>query len=89
MAKKDEELKIDLACGQNKKDGFIGVDIAPGDGVDLVHDLNKYPWPFKDNSVTAINISHYIEHVPDLIKFMNELHRIMKVGGTCEIVAPY
>jgi len=89
MAKKDEELKIDLACGQNKKEGFLGVDIAPGEGVDVVHDLNKYPWPFKDNSVTAVNISHYVEHVPDLIKFMNELHRIMKVGGTCEIVAPY
>ena len=88
--KKDpKELKIDLACGKNKKEGFTGIDIAPGKGVDIVHDLNKYPWPLKDNSVDEVNISHYVEHTPDLIKFMNELYRIMKPGGKCEIVAPY
>ncbi len=82
-------IKLDIACGQNKREGFKGVDIAPGKGVDFVHDLEKYPWPFADNSVEEANISHYVEHVRDLIKFMNELHRIMKPGAQCSIVSPY
>ena len=32
--------------------------------VDIVHDLNKYPWPIKSNSVDEAYISHYVEHIP-------------------------
>lgn len=85
----NELLKLDIACGQNKKEGFIGVDIVKMPGVDVVHDLTVFPWPFKDDSVDEAFISHYIEHTPCLIKFMNELHRIMKKGAICNITAPY
>ena len=70
-------MKLDIACGQNKRQGFKGVDIAPGEGVDFVWDLEKFPWePFKDSSVTEAHVSHYMEHTKDLIKFMNEVWRI-------------
>lgn len=88
-AKVTKLLKLDLACGQNKRPGFTGVDVAPGKGVDVVHDLEKYPWPFKGNSVDEAGISHYVEHVHDLVSFMNELHRVMKPGAECAIIAPY
>ena len=32
-------MKLDIACGQNKQKGFKWVDIAPGEGVDFVWDL--------------------------------------------------
>ena len=82
-------IRVDIGCGQNKKEGFIGVDIADIEGVDIVHDLNIYPYPIKDNSVSEIFISHYIEHTHDIMKFMHELHRILKVGGRVDIIAPY
>jgi predicted SAM-dependent methyltransferase len=95
-----DELKIDLASGNNKREGFFGIDIATCKGVDCVMDLSKYPWDIKSNSVEEINCSHYIEHIPHdiknpndsrdgLIQFMNELYRIMKVGGKATITAPY
>lgn len=87
--KKLATIKLDIACGQNKREGFKGVDIAPGKGVDFVHDLETYPWPFKDNSVEEAHVSHYIEHVGDLVKFMNELYRILIPGGQCTVIAPY
>lgn len=87
MNEGDSLLKLDIACGKNKKPGFIGVDIW--DGADIVVDLEKFPWPFEDNSVDEIFCSHYIEHTPDLISFANELFRILKVGATAEIIAPY
>lgn len=80
-------MKLDIACGTNKKRGFVGVDIWKG--ADIVFDLEKYPWPFDDNSVDEVYCSHYIEHVPDLVAFANELHRIMKCGAKAEITAPY
>ena len=39
-------LKIDLGCGSNKKEGYIGVDILDVPGVDYVTDLSKNPLPF-------------------------------------------
>lgn len=87
MKKSKMLLKLDIACGKRKKPGFTGVDIW--EGADIVADLEKFPWPFEDNSVDEIFCSHYIEHTPDLISFANELYRIMKVGATAEIIAPY
>jgi SAM-dependent methyltransferase len=82
-------IKLDLGCGNNKEDGWVGVDNIKTEKTDVVHDLETYPWPFKDESVDEVKISHYIEHVKDLIPFMNELHRVMKKGAKCSIAAPY
>ncbi|MEK7493608.1 MAG: hypothetical protein AAB630_00465 [Patescibacteria group bacterium] len=83
-------MKLDLGCGQNKQQGFKGVDIAPGPGVDYVIDLERYPWKeFEDGSIEEIYASHYVEHVSDLIKFMNEVWRIAEDGAKVTFVAPY
>ena len=82
-----ECLKLDIACGKNKKPSFTGVDIWSG--ADIVADLEQFPWPFADESVDEVFCSHYIEHTPDLISFANELYRIMKVGARAEIIGPY
>jgi predicted SAM-dependent methyltransferase len=83
-------MKLDIACGQNKREGFKGVDIAPGPGVDYVWDLEKYPWePFQDDSIEEFNVSHYAEHTKDLMKFMDEVWRIGENGAKITIVGPY
>lgn len=84
-----QPLKLDLGCGGNKREGFIGVDIAKLPSVDIVQDLTKFPWPFKDNSVDEAHCSHYVEHTPNLMAFMNEVYRILKPGGQIMIIAPY
>jgi hypothetical protein len=82
-------LKLDLACGQNKKPGFVGVDI--GGDADVKWNLTRYPWPFDSDSVQEINCSHYFEHMTgeQQMKFMDECWRIMKTGAKMFIVAPY
>ena len=83
-------MKLDVACGQNKREGFKGVDIAPGPGVDYVWDLEQYPWkPFADNTVSEIHCSHYIEHTKDFFKFIDEIHRICEDGAKVTFLAPY
>jgi len=82
-------VKLDVGCGKNKKEGFIGIDKIKLDGVDIVHDLDAYPYPFDDNSVDEIHASHIIEHLKDLCAFMDEMYRIMKPDTKLTVIAPY
>lgn len=90
-------VRVDLACGQRKKDGFIGVDKVATDKTDRVHDLMTFPWPFKDEEVYEFNCEHFVEHIPmtlpsgenGLIRFMEEAYRCLMPGGTIRIAAPY
>lgn len=43
--------KLDLGCGKNKKDGFIGVDCRPFDGVDVVFNLAGMNYPYWDGAM--------------------------------------
>lgn len=85
-------MKLDLGCGPNKKEGFIGVDIVQfNDKVDVVCNLGKERWPFDDDSVEEVNCSHMVEHLEpqERIHFCNELYRVLKKGGKALIVAPH
>lgn len=57
------ELKLDLACGQIKKEGFFGIDIVKTEAADAVVDLQKYPWPIESDSAEEVHCAHYIEHI--------------------------
>jgi len=83
-------LKIlDIGCGRFKLPGSVGLDIAPLEGVDVVHDLNQFPYPFPNNSFDRIRVIHVIEHIQSILKTMEEIHRIAKPGGEVEIVTPH
>lgn len=87
-----EKLRVDLGCGNNKKEGFTGVDITmENTQADIAHDLSVYPWPFADGSVDELFSSHNFEHIPQLErgKYMDEAHRCLRRGGTFELVTPY
>ena len=80
---------LDLGCGQAKKPGAFGVDARPFGGVDLVHDLNKHPWPIEDNSFDAVNAMHIIEHVDDVPGFFSEVRRVCRDGAEVALETPH
>lgn len=82
-------MKLDIACGANKAPGFWGIDQTSYPGVDMVWNLDEFPWPFDDNSVDEIRCEHFIEHCADLVRFMEELWRIMRPGAIGRLVAPW
>lgn len=89
-ADRDGCLRLDLGCGPNKRPGFVGVDVLPFPGVDVVHDLRQ-PWPWEAETVDEAFSSHFIEHLTgtERIHFFNELYRVLKTGARAQIVCPH
>ena len=100
----EEVVVLDLGCGQNKSlpefftqnlqitpTKVIGIDIVKCYGVDVVHDLTKFPYPFEDESIDGMFSSHFVEHLDgaERMKFFDECYRILKPGGKMRHLHPY
>lgn len=82
-------MKLNLGCGLKKIEGFTGVDKIKTEATDVRHDLNVFPYPFSDNSVSEVVMDNVLEHLEDVIKVMDELYRISQPGAILRISVPY
>ena len=81
---------LDIGCGNHKVKDAIGLDQVKIEGVDIVHDLNKIPYPFKDNSFDIVYANQVLEHLEmPLDKILGELCRICKPEGRIKILVPH
>ncbi len=82
--------KLDLGCGPfGKLDGAIGVDIKDREHVDVVHDLDVYPYPFEDDQFDHIEMSHILEHIQNPSRAMDEVYRIARSDASIRIITPH
>ena len=59
-----QSVKIDVGCGENKQsDDWIGIDYRKLKEVDIVWNLEKFPWPIPNESASTILCSHILEHI--------------------------
>ena len=82
-------MKINLGCGQKYLPDYLNCDVVPHVKADRYFDLNQFPYPLESDSADEIFMDNVIEHLDDVIKVMEELHRILKVGGRLRILVPY
>jgi len=84
-------VKLDVGAGPFKQAGFIGMDRVKLRGVDIVHDIQKFPWPIPNNICSTILMSHVWEHVEPKYRsrLMDECWRIIRYDGQLLISAPY
>ena len=80
---------LDLGCGSHKQQNAFGVDSINFYGVDLVHDLNKTPYPLKSDDWDVIYLDNVLEHLDNTFLILEEVHRLLKPGGECRIYVPY
>lgn len=81
--------KLNIGCAGFKKPGYVNLDWQSIVEPDVSHDLNVYPYPFKDNEFDVIEAFHVIEHLDRPFSVMKELHRILKPGGVLSIKVPH
>ncbi len=80
---------LDLGCGNHKQPGAVGIDVNPRSAADVIHDLNLFPYPFPDSEFDEIYADNAIEHLDDVIKVLEEIHRISKPSALVKIIVPY
>jgi predicted SAM-dependent methyltransferase len=80
---------LNLGAGEKLVEGAVNVDITPGEGIDQIVDLTQFPYPWEDNSIDGIHLSHILEHFPDQVPVIKECYRILKKGGFFRVVVPH
>jgi SAM-dependent methyltransferase len=80
---------LDVGCGINKLPGSIGIDRNARTCADVLCDLDRFPYPFRDKSFDRLQAVHVIEHVSDVVRTMEEFHRLVRPGGTIFLVTPH
>lgn len=82
-------MKVNLGAGSDILAGYVNHDLVALPGVDVVHNLNQYPWPWADGTIDEIKMYDVLEHLDDFMKAMEELFRILAPGGRCRVSVPY
>lgn len=84
-------VNIEIGGGNLLTPGYINLDPVHGIG-DWKRYAQDTPWPTPSNTVDKLRASHVMEHIPagmdHRVKVMNEAHRVLKRGGTFEIIVP-
>lgn len=81
--------RLNVGCGQDIKPGYVNVDRFPLPGVDVVCDLSRETLPFTDNAFDEVYMSHVLEHLPNTITAMEEVHRVCKPNATVIVKVPH
>src|ERR1700674_2630743 len=71
-------IKLNLGCGDRQLPGYVHVDKFGKP--DVLRDLEIFPWPWRNDSVEEVVMSHVLEHLgatPGVfIGIMQELYRV-------------
>lgn len=78
---------LDLGCGLNKQPGACGVDLR-GDQVDVIFDLEKFPWPLPDDHFLVVYALQVLEHLADRVRTMEEIWRVCQHGAVVIVSVP-
>lgn len=84
-------LRLNLGCGARKKENYINVDMHEGNGPDLLIDLTKSEWPWKDSSVSEVCFEFSLEQMGqsliDLQFVIRSLYRVCQDKAAVKILA--
>jgi SAM-dependent methyltransferase len=81
------QIALNIGASQTYIPGFINIDISSKADVSL--DLSKDRLPFENSSVDMIFSYHTLEHVPNYLFSLSEIHRVLKHGGRFLVGLPY
>lgn len=86
-------LRLNLGCGNHKLADYFNVDSQPACKPDQIVNLESFPWPWADNSVDEILMSHVLEHLgantDTYLGIIKELYRVCRPDARITIIVPH
>lgn len=80
---------LHIGSGKRPLPGATTLDINPRHYPDVLWNLNEFPYPFDDNTFDMVVCEHVLEHLQDVIRVMEEIHRVSKPRGRIHIRVPH
>jgi len=80
---------LNIGSGARPFADAVNLDITSDTNPDIVHDVRELPWPFESDRFAELRAIDVLEHLPDLVATMEEIHRICGAGGRVQIVVPH
>jgi len=82
---------LNLGAGNRIIEGAVNHDrIRHRPEIDVVHDLNDFPWPWSDESFDKVLAIAVLEHIrATLIESINECWRLLRPGGILFVKLPH
>lgn len=80
---------LDVGCGLNKRPHSVGLDRNRDTAADVIGDIDRGTLPFRDSLFDEVWLVHVIEHVENVVKTIEEAHRVAKPGGRIILETPH
>jgi hypothetical protein len=80
---------LNLGCGRKRIEGAINLDCTPITRPDVIHDLNRTPWPFADNTFREVHGYDVVEHLDNVVRTMEELYRVSAPNAKVFLTVPH
>jgi len=82
--------KLNIGCGHKPIKGWVNIDRDPPEDMpDIMRVDVEQGLPFAADSFNEVFLDNVIEHIYDIPSLMLEIHRVLVVGGVCNIVTPH
>jgi SAM-dependent methyltransferase len=80
---------LQLGSGKKYHASAVNIDVARDTHPDVVHDLNSIPWPFRADTFFEVWAYDVIEHLDDVVRVMEEIHRVSVPGALVKLTVPH
>lgn len=80
---------LHLGSGMKSHSNAVNLDIVPDTNPDIIHDLDKMPWPVPKDHFREVWAYDVIEHLDDIVKIMEEINRVCADGAIVKVTVPH
>ena len=81
--------RLNIGCGYDIKEGWCNLDCVENKGVNVIHDLDIFPYPLKSNQFEFVLVNNILEHLNNPEKVIDEIYRVSKNNGIVVINVPH